>query len=77
MENEITKEKYEANIQLETLYETLDAINSKSSHKYPSDIKDDINNLLAKINYYVYHDHKGYDVLDEKWYSEFTFKKNN
>ena len=29
MKNKITKEKYETNIQLETLYETLDALNSK------------------------------------------------
>lgn len=68
-------EKYEANIQLNTLYEVLDALYSKYSFWYPNDIKEDINKLLSKINDYVYHGHVGYDVIDEKWYSEFTFIK--
>lgn len=76
MKNEITKEKYEAVTQLETLYETLDALYSKSNHKYPDDIKENITKLLCRINEYIYHGHNGYDVIDEKWYSEFTFKKN-
>ena len=76
MNNVIIKEKYEANIHLNTLYDVLSALQISGKHWYPTDVNDDINNLLNKINDYTYHRHIGFDVIDEKWYSEFTFKKN-
>lgn len=77
MKCEIIKETYDGNIHLNTLYDVLSSLQSNGKFWYPEDISEDLDKLIAKINYYVYHDHKGYDVIDEKWYSEFTFKKNN
>lgn len=77
MKNEITKETYEANIHLNTLYDVLSALRANGSKQfYPDDINDEIDKIISKINSYIYHGHDGYDVIDEKWYSEFTFKKN-
>ena len=78
MKNEIIKEKYEVNIHLNSLYDVLTSLRTNGSKQfYPDDINDDIDKLIFKILNYIYHDHKKYDVIDEKWYSEFTFKKNN
>ena len=77
MENEITKEKYEANIHLNTLYDVSTSLRSNGcKHFYPNDINDEIDKIISKINSYIYHGHNGYDVIGEKWYSEFTFKKS-
>ena len=76
MSNEVKKETYEGNTHLNTLYDVLSALQISGKYWYPYDINDDINSLMKKINNYIYHNHDGYDVIDEKWYSEFTFKKN-
>ena len=76
MSKEIT-EKYEANIHLNSLYDVLISLQSNGKYWYPEEINNDIDNLIAKIKKYIYHDHKGYDVIDETWYSEFTFRKDN
>lgn len=77
MKNEITKEKYEANVHLNTLYDVLTSLRANGSKEfYPNDINEDIDKLILKILDYLYHGHKGYDVIDEKWFSEYTFKKN-
>ena len=74
---EIT-EKYEANIHLNTLYDVLTSLRANGSKQfYPDDVNEDIDKLISKILNYIYHDHKGCDVIDETWYSEFVFKKNN
>jgi hypothetical protein len=73
---EIT-EKYKANIHLNSLYDVLVSLKSNGKYWYPDDINKDINNLISKINRYIYHDHKGYDVINETWYSEFVFKRND
>lgn len=70
-------ERYEANIHLNSLYDVLTSLQSNGRFWYPNDINEDIDSLIKKINKYIYHDHKGYDVIDETWYSEFVFKKNN
>lgn len=71
-------ERYEANIHLNTLYDVLTSLRANGSKQfYPDDINEDIDKLISKILNYIYHDHKGYDVIDETWYSEFVFKKNN
>ncbi|MBR1385448.1 MAG: hypothetical protein IJ568_01315 [Bacilli bacterium] len=78
MKNEITKEKYEANIHLNTLYDVLSALRANGIKQfYPDDINDEIDRIISRINSYIYHGHNGYDVIAEKWYSEFTFKKND
>lgn len=74
MSKEIT-ERYEANIHLNSLYDVLVSLQSNGKYWYPDDINKDIDKLIAKINKYIYHDHSGYDVIDERWYSEFSFKK--
>ena len=74
MSKQITK-KYEANIHLNSLYDVLVSLQVNGKYWYPKDINDGIDNLVAKINKYIYHGHKGYDVIDERWYSEFSFKK--
>lgn len=76
MKDEIKKEKYDANIHLNSLCDVLSALQVNGKHWYPKDINEDIDTLIGKVNNYIYHGHKGYDVIDEKWYSEFTFKKN-
>ena len=70
-------EKYKANIHLNSLYDILISLQSNGKYWYPEDINRDINNLISKINRYIYHNHKGYDVINETWYSEFTFRKDN
>ena len=76
MKPEIIKEQYEVNSQLNTLYDILDALYSKYKDKYPDDIKSQINGILSTIDKYTYPKHNGYDLINEKWYSEFTFKKS-
>ena len=77
MKKEI-KEKYEANVHLNTLYDVLTSLRANGSKQfYPDDINEDIDKLISKILNYIYHDYKGYDVIDETWYSECVFKKNN
>ena len=76
MKGKIVTEKYETNIHLISLYDVLSSLQSNGKFFYPEEINADIDALLNKINYYTYHDHKGYDVLDETYYSEYTFKKN-
>ena len=77
MRNKEITEKYEANVHLNTLYDVLTSLRSNGSMQfYPDDINNDIDKLVLKILDYIYHIHKGYDVIDEKWYSEITFKKN-
>ncbi len=70
-------EKYKANIHLNSLYDILISLQSNGKYWYPEDINKDIDKLIYKINKYIYHNHKGYDVINETWYSEFTFKKDN
>ena len=77
MKGKIINEKYEANIHLNSLYDVLSSLQTSGKYWYPKEINDDINNLISKINNYIYHNHKGNDVIDETWYSEFTFKKND
>ena len=76
MNDEIIRKEYVGNTHLNTLYDVLSALQISGKYWYPDDINDDINSMLKKINNYIYHNHDGYDVIDEKWYSEFTFKKN-
>lgn len=76
MNNKIIIERYEANIHLNSLCDVLSSLQSNGKYWYPADINEDINDLIDKINNYIYHDHNGDDVLDETWYSEFAFKKN-
>jgi hypothetical protein len=76
MKDKLSKKMYEANVQLNTLYDVVDALQSKGRCLYPNDVNECIDNLLKIINEHIYHGHDGYDVIDEKWYSEFTFKKN-
>ena len=68
-------ERYEANIHLNSLCDVLSSLQVSGKYWYPNDINNEINSLIKKINGYIYHDHKGYDVIGEKWYSEFVFKK--
>ena len=77
MGNKTITKRYEANMHLNTLYDILTSLQSNGKYWYPNDINKDINILINKINNYIYHNHKGRDVIDETWYSEFTFKKNN
>lgn len=76
MHNIIT-ETYEANIHLNSLYDILISLQTNGKYWYPDDINQDINSLINKVNTYIYHGHHGYDVIDEQWYSQFTFKKND
>ena len=76
MKGKTINEKYEANIHLNSLCDVLCSLQVNGKYWYPKEINDDIDNLIKKINKYIYHDHKGYDIIDETWYSEFTFKKN-
>ncbi len=77
MNDETIIERYEANIHLNTLYDVLSSLQSNGKKQlYPDDINEDIDSLIKKINEYIYHGHNGYDVIGEKWYSEFIFKKN-
>ena len=76
MKSKLTK-KYEANIHLNSLYDVIVALRANGSNFfYPNDIKEELDILINKINNYIYHNHSRYDVIDEKWYSEFTFKTN-
>ena len=78
MGNKTITDRYEANIHLNTLYDVLTSLRANGNkHFYPDDVNDDIDSLIKKINNYIYHGHDGYDVIDETWYSEFTFKKNS
>ena len=77
MNGKIINEKYKANIHLNSLYDVLSSLQICGKYWYPKDINDDIDNLISKINNYIYHNHNGYDVIDETWYSEFVFKKND
>ena len=77
MKGKIINEKYEANIHLNSLYDVLSSLQASGKYWYPKEINDDIDNLISKINNYIYHNHSGYDVIDETWYSEFVFKKND
>ncbi len=71
-------EKYEANTHLNTLYDVLLALQSiGGKHWYPDDINEAIDELISKISKHIYHGHEDYDVVDETWYSEITFEKNN
>ena len=72
---EIT-ERYEANIHLNTLYDVLTSLQGNNKCWYPEDINNDVTSLIKKINNHIYHNHSGYDVIDETWYSEITFEKN-
>ena len=76
MEKANLVKKYEANIHLNTLYDVLTALQSNGGkYHLPDDINKDIDKLISKVLNYIYHGHDGYDVVDEKWHSEFTFKK--
>lgn len=77
MKDDIKKEKYEANTHLNSLYDILSSLQSNGKYWYPEDINEDIDSLIKKINSYIYHNHDGYDLINETWYTEFTFKKND
>ncbi len=71
-------ERYEANTHLNTLYDVLMALQSIGGKQwYPDDINKAIDDLISKVSYHIYHGHEDYDVIDETWYSEITFEKNN
>ena len=77
MNNKEIIERYEANIHLNTLYDVLSSLQSNGKKQwYPNEINEDINKLISKINKHIYHGHEGYDVIGERWYSEFVFKEN-
>ena len=76
MNDKIKNETYEANIHLNTLYDILISLQSNGKYWYPKDVNESIDKLITKINNYIYHGHNGYDVIDEKWYSKFIFKRN-
>ena len=76
MSNKEITEKYTSNIHLNSLYDILISLQSNGKLWYPDEINEDIDKLIAKINKHIYHDHKGYDVINETWYSEFVFKRN-
>ena len=76
MKPKTIKETYELNTQLSVLYDVIDALYDKYKDKYPDDVKNDLKALLCTINQYIYHSHEGYDIVDEKNYSEITFKND-
>jgi hypothetical protein len=77
MSNKEITEKYTSNIHLNSLYDILISLQSNGKLWYPDEINEDIDKLIAKINKHIYHDHEGYDVINETWYSEFVFKRND
>lgn len=78
MNNRIKTEVYESNIHLNLLYDLLSSLqNNGSRFFYPEEINKEISVLLNKIDKYIHHDKKGYDLIKETWYSELTFKKND
>lgn len=76
MKPEIIKEKYTTNMPLNALYDVLDALYDKYNSSYPDDVKSGITGILNTINKHIYNDHKGFDLIEDNYFSEFTFKKN-
>ena len=42
---------------------------------YPSDVKENVDNLIKSLNNYLYHPKKGYDIIEEKYLNVVKYRK--
>ena len=75
MEDKILEKTYEESIKLNVLYEILEGLYRPTQFNYPSDVKENVDNLIKSLNNYLYHPKNGYDIIDEKYFNKVTYKK--
>lgn len=73
--SEILNESYEESIKLNVLYEILEGLYKPTQFNYPSDVKENVDNLIKSLNNYLYHPKNGYDIIEEKYFNVVKYRK--